>query len=79
MAKQGGKNSPAATALTLLTQGGPAKGGGVWMLRRNIAEIGRQLPNDDFSAVLGPLNTAINSMQNNDHPNIRLGNEVIID
>ena len=49
------------------------------MLRRNIAEIGRQLPNDDFSAVLGPLNTAINSMQNNDHPNIRLGNEVIID
>ncbi len=79
LAKQGGKNSPAATALTLLTQGGPAKGGGVWMLRRNIAEIGRQLPNDDFSAVLGPLNTAINSMQNNDHPNIRLGNEVIID
>jgi len=79
LAKQGGKNSPSATALKLLTQDGPAKGGGVCMLRRNIAEIGRQLPNVDFSAVLGPLNTAITSMPNHDHLDIRLGNEVIID
>lgn len=72
---------------SLLTDGGPHKGGGVCMLRRNMDVLYLVLQDSEMPAgqlqqlnqALDELNQAINSMLHHDRLDIRLGNEVLID
>ena len=77
LAKAQGPTSSAARVLEGLTHGGPAKGGGVCMLLRNIESVRRDFPGQ-FTDKLNELETAVRSMEHNTDLEIRLGNEMIL-
>ena len=77
LAKRHGPDSDAAKVLAQLTDGNPAKGGGVCMLQRNLDAIRRDYPH--FTNAVAALQIAINTMPHHDRLDIRLGNEVILE
>ena len=83
-AKAQGQNSSARRALDQITDGGPSKGGGVCMLRRNLDDLEDLLPTfpaNDRAAIAADIQTlrnAISAMPHPDNLEMRLGNEVIL-
>ena len=83
-AKAEGQNSSSLRALNQIREGGPSKGGGICMLRRNLEDLEDLLttfPANDRAAIEADIRTLRDAIANIPNPRdleMRLGNEVIL-